>query len=57
MPGFDRYSHLLSKLGKHRTGKACLYIKRLSDVDLRVLETLVSASIESMKKRKVADGH
>jgi len=32
-PGFERYPHLLSKLGKHKTGKACLYIKRLKDVD------------------------
>ena len=57
MPGFDRYGHLLSKLGKHKTGKSCLYIKRLSDLDLKVLQEIVTASVEAMKKRRVADGH
>ena len=33
MPGFDRFRALMSKLGKYRTGKSCLYIKRLADVD------------------------
>jgi uncharacterized protein DUF1801 len=57
MPGFDRYGRLLSKLGKHKTGKSCLYIKRLSDVDLKVLEELVTAAVEAMNQRKGADGH
>jgi Domain of unknown function (DU1801) len=57
MPGIDRYGHLLSKLGKHRTGKTCLYCKRLSDLDLTVLQEIVTASVEDMKKRKTADGH
>ena len=57
MTGLDAYAHLLSKLGKHRTGKACLYIKRLSDLDLKVLQEIVTASVDAMKKRKAADGH
>jgi uncharacterized protein DUF1801 len=57
MPGLDRYGQLLSRLGKHKTGKACLYIKRLSDVDLKVLKEIVTASVEAMQKRTIADGH
>ena len=38
MPGFDEYQTLLGKLGKHKTGKACLYINKLSDVNLDVLK-------------------
>lgn len=45
MAGFDRYEEVLAKLGTYRTGKSCLYIKRLADVDLVVLEELVSASV------------
>ncbi len=39
MAGFDLYDDLLGKLGKHSTGKSCLYVKRLSDLDMAVLET------------------
>ena len=48
MAGFDRYDALMSKLGKHRTGKSCLYLKRLADVDVAVLEDLISASVRHM---------
>ncbi len=51
MPGFDSYGALLEKLGKHKTGKSCLYIKRLADVDLGVLKRLVSASVKAMRQR------
>ena len=40
---------LLEKLGKHKTGKGCLYIKRLSDVDEKVLEKLIAHTFKSMK--------
>ncbi len=50
MAGFERYPELMSKLGKYSTGKSCLYIKRLEDVDLAVLEKLVARSISEMKK-------
>lgn len=49
MPGFDNYSDLLETLGKHRLGKSCLYIKKLSDVDTSTLETLLTRSVADMK--------
>ena len=42
---------LLSRLGKHRMGKACLYFKRLSDLDYPVLEKLVTGSVAEVKRR------
>jgi hypothetical protein len=48
MPGFGRYEDLMSRLGKHKTGKSCLYVNKLADVDLAVLEQLVVASLEHM---------
>ena len=39
--GFDRQQSILARLGRYRTGKSCLYLKRLSDVDLAVLKELV----------------
>ena len=44
-------AELLDKLGRHRMGKACLYIKRLEKVDLAVLETLISKSIAALKAK------
>ncbi len=49
MAGVRRYPELLRKLGKHKTGVACLYIKTLDDVDLRVLEELVRESVRWVK--------
>ncbi len=51
MPGFERYSELMDKLGKHKTGKSCLYIKRLEDIDEKVLETLVKESYNYMTNK------
>ncbi len=51
MSGFTRYDVLLGKLGKYKTGKSCLYIKRLADVDLTVLERLIGESVAHMKKK------
>src|SRR5262249_58742736 len=45
---------LLSRLGEHRTGKSCLYFKRLADVDQRVLQQLVTNSIEDVTHRNGA---
>jgi hypothetical protein len=50
MPGFEEYDSLMKKLGKHSTGKSCLYIKKLEDVDIKVLKELVAKSVEKMKK-------
>jgi hypothetical protein len=48
MAGFDDYDDLMSKLGKHTTGKSCLYIKKLEDVDQTVLRELVKQSVAYM---------
>ncbi len=47
---------LLPKLGKHKAGKGCLYIKRLSDVDLKVLEKLVAGAAAGRKREYGSDG-
>ena len=52
MAGFDRYDQLMKKLGKFSTGKSCLYIKKLADVDKKVLKELVGESVQYMKKLK-----
>lgn len=49
--GLGRNEMLLKKLGKYSTGKGCLYIKRLSDVDTDVLKELISESLKATKKR------
>ena len=51
MPGFSSHAVLLSRLGKFRTDKSCLYVNRLDDVDLRVLEELVRESVAEMRRR------
>ncbi|MBT8190003.1 MAG: DUF1801 domain-containing protein [Bacteroidia bacterium] len=51
MPGFDRYAELMSSLGKYKTGKSCLYIKRLEDVNLEVLIDLMQSSYDHMTKK------
>jgi hypothetical protein len=48
---FPSRDELLAQLGKHRTGKVCLYIKRLSDIDLGVLEKLVKESVAEMRRK------
>ncbi|GAA4270916.1 DUF1801 domain-containing protein [Aquimarina gracilis] len=49
--GFDRYEELLAKLGKYKTGKSCLYVKQLADIDLDVLETLIAESYQYVSKQ------
>jgi hypothetical protein len=41
MPGLDRFQPFLKRLGKYKTGKACLYIKKLADIDLGVLREMI----------------
>jgi Domain of unknown function (DU1801) len=55
MPGFAQYEDLLKKLGKHKLGKSCLYIKRLEDVDWATLKELVSFSVEYMRRTYATD--
>jgi hypothetical protein len=51
MPGFNNYAKLLKKLGNHSTGKSCLYIKTLDDVDLDVLRELIEESVRDMRSK------
>ncbi len=49
-------AELLAKLGKHRMAKCCLYIKRLADVDVKVLEALIAGSVAEVKRRYPSTG-
>ncbi|PIW69190.1 MAG: hypothetical protein COW08_08470 [Ignavibacteriales bacterium CG12_big_fil_rev_8_21_14_0_65_30_8] len=51
MAGFSRYSELMEKLGKYKTGRSCLYIKDLDDIDLKILQKLITESVRYMKKK------
>ena len=50
IPGFEHFETLMNKLGKYKTGKSCLYIKRLSDVDEKILEQLINRSVKYMRE-------
>ena len=52
MSGFDKYEKLLEKLGKFKTGKSCLYINKLEDVDKSILKELITESVKHLKKQK-----
>ena len=49
--GSPEQDDLLARLGRHKMGKACLYIRRLSEIDLGVLEQLIAASVAEVKRR------
>jgi hypothetical protein len=52
MPGFSEYTDLLKDLGKHKiSGGSCIYINKLSDIDLKVLAKIIKKSVVAMKKR------
>lgn len=51
MPGFSNYGALMDKLGKYKTSVSCLYIKKLEDIDLAVLEELITRSVADMQAR------
>lgn len=51
MPGFEGSEDLMQRLGKHKTGKSCLYINKLADVDTEILRQLVRESVKVMNKR------
>ena len=51
MTGFDRYEELMAKLGKFKTGKSCLYINKLADVDEDVLTELITISYDLMTEK------
>lgn len=50
MAGFSKYDALMKELGPHKTGKSCLYIKRLADVDMDVLTELIDRSAKHVAK-------
>ena len=50
MPGFEKHDELMKQLGKHSTGKSCLYIKRLSDIHVPTLKKLIKESVKQVKK-------
>ena len=52
MSGFDQYDDLMSKLGKHKTGVSCLYVKKIEDVDEGVLKSLIKTSVEFLRKNQ-----
>ncbi len=56
MPGFSQYDKLMAKLGKFKTGKSCLYIKSLDDVDTDVLAKLIKLSVTHMRKKYATSG-
>ncbi|MEK6325323.1 MAG: DUF1801 domain-containing protein [Acidobacteriota bacterium] len=56
MSGLERYPALLKKLGKHKTGKSCLYIRRLEDVNLPTLKQLIKQSVADLARTKKQQG-
>ena len=50
LPGYDDISDDLAELGKHKIGKSCLYINKLADVDLTVLERIVTEGVARMRR-------
>jgi len=53
MSGFTRYDELLAKLGKHKTGKSCLHINKLEDVNLQILEEMIESSVSIVNKGNI----
>ncbi|WP_138511697.1 DUF1801 domain-containing protein [Maricaulis alexandrii] len=51
LPGYTDFSEILTRLGKHKLGKSCLYINKLTDVDLAVLEELIRAGLADMAEK------
>ena len=57
MPGYEDKGEVLGRLGKHRLGKSCLYVNKLADVELEVLEEIVALGVEEMRERfEVVEG-
>ena len=50
MPGFAGFSELMERLGKHKTGRSCVYINKLEDVDLAILEELIRGGVDYMRE-------
>lgn len=52
MPGFQDYADLMNRLGKYKTGKSCLYLKKLADVDANVLRKLIQKSVDALADKR-----
>ena len=50
MPGSQDYGAIMERLGKHKLSKSCLYVNKLSDIDLNVLEELITAGLKDLDK-------
>lgn len=55
MPGFEKNTELMKKLGKYKSSKACVYVKRLDDLHLPTLKQLIKASLRDLKKYVAAN--
>ncbi|SMP23001.1 DUF1801 domain-containing protein [Shimia sagamensis] len=51
MPGYQDYSAILARVGKHKLGKSCLYINKLDDIDLTVLEELIQTGLADLNAK------
>lgn len=51
MPGYRNFAALLKKLGPHKLGKSCLYLKSLENIDLEVVDELIKAGIEDLQRK------
>lgn len=50
MPGYANFGDILGRLGKHKTGRSCLYVNKLSDIDTDVLAELIRAGLDDLAK-------
>lgn len=51
MPGYQQMDDMLKRLGKHKSGKACLYLNKLEDADQNVLEEIIRAGLDDLAQR------
>jgi len=51
MSGVDRFPEILNRLGKYKTGRACLYVTRLANIEMAALEELIQSSFADMQAR------
>ena len=51
MPGYSDHSEKLARLGKHKIGKSCLYINKLADIEMAVLEEIIRAGLDDMAEK------
>lgn len=51
LPGYSDFGDILSRLGKHKHGKSCLYINKLADIDIDVLKELIAAGLDDLKQK------